>query len=386
MTKRKATNTFTGLGDLYLPPAKSSRHTLDEVVWSLPADHARHTLLPVDQERNIIHSLADFNQRQPLITYSTNDIGVSAGDIGEIEGVREGEEEDEDNEEQAFTTISLLALPNTLTEAATLSSEQEERLIALHVKPFRDPNAVEYATETGARKHNEQEGVWLHTSYTPDVENLITNTGVYKGVWPGGVDRDTHYAGEMMLFPTAEGVHKTLNIDDPIVARCDEPRGYVDAETQTDEEVFSSTPGHLANAWSAISPAHPTKLHVETALSRKTVRVAFASLKTSSEPAFVRAQGREDDGDTSAAATSAQNPPLLLPSSPTEGNLPSDAPPSLRALMQALGVPNSLNELEILVETLAKGLKTSSASSYVDMYGGNGFDVQEDTLQYTRPL
>jgi hypothetical protein len=118
--------------------------------------------------------------------------------------VREGEEEDEDNEEQAFTAISLLALPNTLTEAATLSSEQEERLIALHVKPFRDPNAVEYATETGARKHNEQEGVWLHTSYTPDVEDLITNTGVYKGVWPGGVDRDTHYAGEMVLFPTAE--------------------------------------------------------------------------------------------------------------------------------------------------------------------------------------
>jgi hypothetical protein len=68
MTKRKATNTFTGLGDLYLPPAKSSRHNLDEVVWGLPADHARHTLLPVDRERNIIHSLADFNQRQPLIT------------------------------------------------------------------------------------------------------------------------------------------------------------------------------------------------------------------------------------------------------------------------------------------------------------------------------
>jgi hypothetical protein len=54
--------------------------------------------------------------------------------------------------------------------------------------------------------------------------------------------------------------------------------------------------------------------------------------------------------------------------------------------MQALGVPNSLNELEILVETLAKGLKTSPSSSYMDMYGGNGFDVQEDTLQYTRPL
>jgi hypothetical protein len=359
----------------------------------LPADHARYTLLPVDRERNIIHSLADFNQRQPLITYSGNDIGISVGDIRRMEGVEVGEEEYEDdddeghhNEKQTPTTILLLTLPNTRTEAATLSSEQGEALIALHVKPLQDLNAVEYATNTGARKHKEQEGVWLHTSHTLDVEDLMTNTGLYKGSWPGGVDPDTHYAGETMLFPVAEGVHKSLNIDDSTVIGREEPGGYVDAETHTDEEVFPSIPRHLANAWSVISPPHPTKLDVETAPSKKTTRFVSTSSKTSSEPTFIRTQEREDDGDTTSAATLAQNSPLLLPPSPTEENLPLDAPLSLRDMMKTAGVPRSLAELEVLVEALAKSLKISPAPSYMDMYGGNGFDLQKDMLQYTRPL
>jgi hypothetical protein len=187
--------------------------------------------------------------------------------------------------------------------------------------------------ETGARKHNEREGVWLHTSYTPGVTYLITGTGVSKVRWPAGNNPVTHYGVGVMMSSTVESMHKDFHVSKTIVAGCDQPGQYVDAETQTDEKTVLSLQTRLAHLWSAVLPLLPKKIQMETAAGRNKTRLAFTSLKTSSEPTFIRDSALEDDSDTPSAVTSVQGSPLLLPSSPkplpAEEQLPGDPPPRI---------------------------------------------------------
>jgi hypothetical protein len=401
MAKRKATGLPKDLGDVPPPPVKASKHDVQSVAWSLPAGYERGRRLPTDRDRPTISSLADFYRRNHAITHSNGETGTSGRKITNGEAVEEGgeeeggeEEEEDDNGGQAGddkededldakeeTVLALLALPNARTEPAKISPQQEEKLVDLHVRPFRDPNAVGYATATGARKYGEHTGVLLQTSYTPDVKDLITNTGASKGAWTAGVDPDTHYAGDVMLFPAVEGVHKGFHLDSLVIARCDEPTGYVDAETQTDGDFPPSLPAALENFWSAMPP-----LYLQF---RRVARIPFTSLKTSAEPSFERATSRKEKGDATFAAPST-DPPIPPPFPPepssTKEHQPSTMPPSLQAMIQAQGIPSNLDELDILVGSLAKSLNISPNPSYLDMHGGNSFDLQKEMLLYTRPL
>jgi hypothetical protein len=411
MAKRKATDLLKDLDDVPPPPVKASKHEVHSAAWSLPAGYERGRRLPTDRDRPTISSLADFYRRNHAITHFDGETGSSGRTITNGEAVEEGgeEEEEDDNGGQAgddkededldakeVTVLALLALPNARTEPAKISRQQEEKLVDLHVQPFRDPNAVGYATATGARKYGEHTGVLLHTSYTPDVKNLITNTGASKDAWTAGVDPATHYAGDVMLFPAVEGVHKGFHLDSLIIARCDEPTRYVDAETQTDVDLLSSSPARLHNFSSAMLPPYlpfqraapvPDELQ---APGRGAARFAFATLKTSAEPTFERAAPRKEEGDTMYAAPLADDPPLPLPSPPepssTNGHPSSAEFPTLQAMIQAQVVPSNLNELDLLVDSLAKSLNISPNPSYLDMHGCNSFDLQKEMLLYTRPL
>jgi hypothetical protein len=397
MAKRKATGLPKDLDDVPPPPVKASKHDVQSVAWSLPAGYERGRRLPTDRDRPTISSLADFYRRNHAITHSDGETGSSGRKItnGEaIEEVSEEEEEDdnggqagddkedEDLDAKEVTVLALLALPNARTVPAKISPQQEEKLVDLHVRPFRDPKAVGYATATGARKYGEHTGVLLQTSYTPDVKDLITNTGASKGAWTAGIDPDTHYAGDVMLFPAVEGVHKGFHLDSLVIARCGEPTGYVDAETQTDGDLPLSSPAGLENFCSAMPPPYLP--------FPRAARFPFTSLKTSAEPTFERATSREEKGDATLAAPSANDPPIPPPSPPepflTKEHQPSSMPPSLQAMIQAQGIPSNLDELDILVGSLAKSLNISPNPSYLDMHSGNSFDLQKEMLLYTRPL
>jgi hypothetical protein len=133
MAKRKTTDTFTDLRDVLLPPIKASKHALHEVAWSLPVDHGPRILLPADRERPIVSSLADFQFKTTITAYSNDTTRVlTQHSEDEVPGT-------EDESEAAVT--KLLGLPNRRTETPKMSREQEERLISLHIKSFRDPHA-----------------------------------------------------------------------------------------------------------------------------------------------------------------------------------------------------------------------------------------------------
>ncbi|KAL5120692.1 hypothetical protein ACEQ8H_001441 [Pleosporales sp. CAS-2024a] len=108
-----------------------------------------------------------------------------------------------------------------------LRRAQDAVLVAPPVQPFVDPNATEYATNTGIWKQLAPLGISSDTSYTPDVEHIVSNTGATKGAWGTGVDPETEYAGDVMSLPVVDAVHKgVVNLEDVRIAVCHEPLIY----------------------------------------------------------------------------------------------------------------------------------------------------------------
>jgi len=296
----------------------------------------------------------------------------------------------------------LLGLPNTTRRSLRRERRQEEKLVALHVPPLEHPyfGAAKDETDTGAQKSAEHQGVSPHTSYTPCVENLANNTGAAKGAWCAGVDSATNYAGDVMLFPTVDCVHKGFHLDDIIIAQCDKPVDFVNRNARADEE--SGIPHHPTAPDAAQLPAHSKKpvtskkLKVTkseppappppppetrlwskvastiepevTAPSRKTVRFALSPSKTSEEFPFLPKVKPAPDQIGSA------QPEIPVPDAPPPHQQSVAAPActssSVRDAFQANNIPSNLGELELLAEFLAKGLNMTPAPSFLDMRGG----------------
>jgi hypothetical protein len=175
--------------------------------------------------------------------------------------------------------LALLAIPNSSAEVVALTREQEEELIRLHVKPFVAPNAEPYSTNTGARKHSLGMGMSPHTSYTLDIEIAIANTGTSKGGWVTGVDRDTSYAGDVMLFPQVECVHKGFYLEDLIIAECDKYLEPVNEAMQVSADLPEP---------SAPSPALLSSAAKTTASACKAKKLPFVRLQAAEESTFKR--------------------------------------------------------------------------------------------------
>jgi hypothetical protein len=52
--------------------------------------------------------------------------------------------------------------------------------------------------------------------------------------------------------------------------------------------------------------------------------------------------------------------------------------------MEAIVIPNSLDELELLIDFLAKGLNMAPAPRFLDIYGGRSFDLQNVMMVHGR--
>jgi hypothetical protein len=264
--------------------------------------------------------------------------------------------------------LALLAIPNSSAEVVALAREQEEELIRLHVKPFVAPNAEPYSTNTGARKHSLGMGMSPHTSYTLDIEIAIANTGTSKGGWVTGVDRDTSYAGDVMLFPQVECVHKGFYLEDLIIAECDKYLEPVNEAMQVSADLPEP---------SAPSPALLSSAAKTTVSARKAKKLPFVRLQAAEEPTFKR--------DT----VEPKSPKLDTPADPSKPQSKAREPDKtlnvsmgLQAAMEANGIPNSLAELEDVAVALAKHLKITPNPGFLDMYSGIGFDLQKEMLLY----
>jgi hypothetical protein len=256
------------LSGIRIPPLKASRHSTRRVVSSLSGNDGPQVSSPADLEDILLMS----SRADRLMNSTSTRIDDTMRLLRQYEGMSDGPEgkgeiadqshvvpkddtsskQPDHKSEALWTTKSpasvstLLHMPNANVGAVSLSQEQQEMLIDLHVKPFQNPHTFDYSATTGAYKHGEHRGVWFQTSYTPDINNLITSTGACKGGWQTGVDPDTHYAGDVMMFPAVECVHKNFILDSIVIAMCDEPDARVDAGTQTDGETYSQLPGDPA--------------------------------------------------------------------------------------------------------------------------------------------
>jgi hypothetical protein len=54
--------------------------------------------------------------------------------------------------------------------------------------------------------------------------------------------------------------------------------------------------------------------------------------------------------------------------------------------MEAIGIPNSLDELELLFNFLAKGLNMAPTPRFLDMYGGRSLDLKKELMVHGRSL
>jgi hypothetical protein len=103
-----------------------------------------------------------------------------------------------------------------------------------------------------------------------------------------------------------------------------------------------------------------------TAPTQGMSRLTLKSLKTSAEPTFIRAKA------PTSFSTNVQPLPAL--------------PRSIQTTVESTGIPNDLDELDLLVETLAQSLQISRSTGYLDMYGGYSFDLQKEMMLHTKPL
>jgi len=287
------------------------------------------------------------------------------------------------------------APPNQPPLSWPLSREREAALVALHVQPFANPNAVGFATSTGARKHTVPKVVSLDTAYTPNLEDVFDNTGARKGAWSTGVDPDTEYAGDVMLFPTVDCVSKGIDLLRVLVLNCDqeETAPHTKPLVEADDQPAASIEDKVVG----LHPALPSGICGTPARTssarRKVVCLAFNSLKTSEEPTFTRGMklpltkhgkfgtivSRQDENATLPLINDSSSSESTAPTAPSNISL------TLQAIMQGSGIPRGLHELELIVKGLADGMGLAPEPSYLDMRGGRKFDLDKEMARYSLP-
>ncbi|KAF2871928.1 hypothetical protein BDV95DRAFT_594214 [Massariosphaeria phaeospora] len=181
------------------------------------------------------------------------------------------------------TPEKLLNLPNSAPahkSSAILSREQLQDLVAMHVKPFVDPDAAGPSLDTGTQKAVLAPGVSFDTSYTPDVSGLLDNTGAEKGMLGHGSWEDISYTGDVGVLPYNTGVVKRGPADDLLMAACHipsydsdpEPEGLPDPNQPQSSPRAPTGPKWLLRLPNAVPAAPKLTRDEEHALVRRHVR------------------------------------------------------------------------------------------------------------------
>jgi hypothetical protein len=143
---------------------------------------------------------------------------------------------------------------------------------------------------------------------------------------------------------------------------------------------------------SPVSNIEPTDAPAATVPGGRRARFPFTSLETSEEPTFPRTTQSDTAvsvcgiDETAKWRAPPRHPSLQSLTLPKSSTASADLSVSLQQAMEAIGIPNSLDELELLIDFLAKGLNMAPAPRFLDIYGGSSFDLQKEMVVHGRGL
>ncbi|KAF2133291.1 hypothetical protein P153DRAFT_412882 [Dothidotthia symphoricarpi CBS 119687] len=298
--------------------------------------------------------------------------------------------------------ISILRMPNGSPSSGypMLSREREEEIVILHVRPFVDPNAKEYSTNTGAGKQEHSPGVSIDTAYTPDVSRLISNTGATKGSWTAGVDEHTWYGGEdeeeqqqdhsrtMEKGNKGKKTEAVFQNATTLSSEAEEQRVALEYEDmpadwaitlEAELEAAYSQRQHLSAVFSPAVVLEKEDAEVHQS-SRK--RVSFGKKADQDITIDLSPTPKETDISTSNATTSGENPEAAKWLYPSSRSASTNLPLHLKVAVVAHGIPNSLEELEDLAAGLAKDMNLAPVPGFLDAYGGHTLNLSWEMQKF----